>query len=89
MEKFRRIWSLCAFGTYLQDKYLLDHPELLKEYLKKRDNYKVDNFKVGGVNIHPAMRTNFKQGGLIKYEKGKEVWRNVGYISEEDLKKHL
>jgi hypothetical protein len=26
---------------------------------------------------------------LIIYEKGKEVWRNVGYISEEDLKKHL
>jgi thioredoxin len=26
---------------------------------------------------------------LILYEKGKEVWRNVGYISEEDLKKHL
>ena len=47
----------------LQDKYLLDHPELLKEYLKKRDNYKVDNFELGGVNIHPAMRTNFKQGG--------------------------
>ena len=62
----------------LQDKYLLDHPELLKEYLKKRDNYKVDNFKVGGVNIHPAMRTNFKQGGLIKYEKGKEVKMKYG-----------
>jgi thioredoxin len=26
---------------------------------------------------------------IIIYEKGKEVWRNVGYISEEDLKKHL
>ncbi len=26
---------------------------------------------------------------LIIYEKGKEVWRNVGYISEGDLKKHL
>ena len=26
---------------------------------------------------------------IIVYEKGKEVWRNVGYISEEDLKKHL
>lgn len=26
---------------------------------------------------------------LIIYEKGKEIWRNVGYISEEDLKKHL
>jgi thioredoxin len=26
---------------------------------------------------------------IIVYEKGKEVWRNVGFISEEDLKKHL
>ncbi|MFZ4679864.1 MAG: thioredoxin domain-containing protein [Flavobacterium sp.] len=26
---------------------------------------------------------------IIIYEKGKEVWRNIGYISEEDLKKHL
>lgn len=26
---------------------------------------------------------------LIIYEKGKEVWRNVGFISEEDLKKNL
>jgi thioredoxin-like negative regulator of GroEL len=26
---------------------------------------------------------------LIIYEKGKEVWRNVGFISEEELRKHL
>lgn len=26
---------------------------------------------------------------IIVYEKGREVWRNTGYISEEDLKKHL
>lgn len=26
---------------------------------------------------------------LILYEKGNEVWRNVGYISEEDLRKKL
>lgn len=26
---------------------------------------------------------------IIVYENGKEVWRNSGYISEEDLKKHL
>ncbi|WP_396157560.1 rhodanese-like domain-containing protein [Flavobacterium sp.] len=26
---------------------------------------------------------------IIVYEKGKEVWRNVGYISEEELRKHL
>lgn len=26
---------------------------------------------------------------IIVYEKGKEVWRNLGYISEEELRKHL
>jgi thioredoxin len=26
---------------------------------------------------------------IIIYEKGKEVWRNLGYISEEELRKHL
>ncbi|MGL2966263.1 thioredoxin [Flavobacterium sp. XGLA_31] len=26
---------------------------------------------------------------LIIYENGKEAWRNIGYISEDDLKKHL
>lgn len=26
---------------------------------------------------------------VIVFENGKEVWRNTGYISEEDLKKHL
>jgi rhodanese-related sulfurtransferase len=26
---------------------------------------------------------------ILIYENGKEVWRNIGYLSEEDLKKHL
>ena len=26
---------------------------------------------------------------VIVYENGVEVWRNIGFISEEDLKKHL
>ncbi|ELI6454111.1 Thioredoxin family protein [Flavobacterium psychrophilum] len=26
---------------------------------------------------------------IILYENGKEIWRNIGYITEEDLKKHL
>lgn len=26
---------------------------------------------------------------IIVYENGKEIWRNIGYISEEDLKKHI
>ena len=39
-----------------------------------------------------TMVENLKLDGLpviIVYENGKEVWRNIGYISEEDLKKHL
>jgi hypothetical protein len=44
----------------LQDKYLLDNPELLKEYLKKIDTYKFDNFKVGGENI-----PMFGPGGFV------------------------
>lgn len=40
-------------------------------------------------------KTLVKQMGLdslpviIVYENGKEVWRNIGYISEEELRKHL
>lgn len=26
---------------------------------------------------------------ILIYENGKEVWRNIGYLSEDDLKKHL
>jgi thioredoxin len=26
---------------------------------------------------------------ILIYENGKEVWRNIGYLSEEDLRKHL
>ena len=37
----------------------------------------VDQLKLDGLPV------------LIIYEKGKEVWRNVGYISEVDLKKQL
>lgn len=44
----------------LQDKELLDNPEMLQRYVLSKDNY---NFELGGINIHPAMRTNFKQGG--------------------------
>jgi len=44
----------------LQDKELLANSEKLKQYVQSKDNYK---FELGGVNIHPAMRTYFKQGG--------------------------
>jgi hypothetical protein len=54
----------------LQDKELLANSEKLKQYVQSKDNYK---FELGGVNIHPAMRTNFKQGGLVKYQDNGEV----------------
>lgn len=37
----------------------------------------VDELKLDGLPV------------IIIYENGKEIWRNVGYISEADLKKHL
>ncbi|MGH2666426.1 thioredoxin domain-containing protein [Flavobacterium sp.] len=37
----------------------------------------VDTMKLDGLPV------------IIVYENGKEIWRNSGYISEEDLKKHL
>jgi len=37
----------------------------------------VDQLKLDGLPV------------IIVYEKGVEVWRNIGYISEEDLRKHL
>ncbi len=37
----------------------------------------VDELKLDGLPV------------IILYENGKETWRNVGYISEENLKKHL
>lgn len=37
----------------------------------------VDSLKLDGLPV------------IIVYENGKEIWRNVGYISEEELRKHL
>ena len=37
----------------------------------------VDSMKLDGLPV------------ILIYENGKEIWRNIGYISEEDLKKHL
>ena len=67
----------------LQDKELLANSEKLKQYLQSKDNYK---FELGGVNIHPAMRTNFKQGGsyntnnnLNKFQFAGPVMDNLSY----------
>jgi thioredoxin-like negative regulator of GroEL len=37
----------------------------------------VDSMKLDGLPV------------ILIYENGKEIWRNIGYISEEDLKKQL
>ncbi|MEC4049856.1 rhodanese-like domain-containing protein [Flavobacterium sp. SUN046] len=37
----------------------------------------VDSLKLDGLPV------------VLIYENGKEVWRNIGFLSEEDLKKHL
>jgi len=37
----------------------------------------VDSLKLDGLPV------------VILYENGKEIWRNIGYISEENLKTHL
>ena len=37
----------------------------------------VDQLKLDGLPV------------IIVYEKGIEVWRNIGYITEDDLRKHL
>jgi hypothetical protein len=41
------------------------------------------------IKDHQYISKSSEMDKIIIYEKGKEVWRNVGYISEEDLKKHL
>ncbi|WP_162127536.1 rhodanese-like domain-containing protein [Flavobacterium phycosphaerae] len=63
--------------------YILKFQSELKEQIKivqlDADENKtlVDQMKLDGLPT------------IIVYENGKEVWRNVGFISEEDLKKHL
>jgi len=65
------------------------NPYILKFQTEMKDDIKIvqldadDNKTIVELLKLDALPT------IIIYEKGKEVWRNVGYISEEDLKKHL
>jgi thioredoxin len=66
----------------------------MKPYILKMQSEMKDNIKIVQLDAdeNKTMVQALKLDGLptiIVYEKGKEVWRNVGYISEEDLKKHL
>jgi thioredoxin-like negative regulator of GroEL len=63
--------------------YVLKLQEELKDQIKivrvDADENKtlVDSMKIDGLPL------------IIVYENGKEVWRNLGYITEEELRKHL
>ncbi len=63
--------------------YVLKLQEELKDQIKivrvDADENKtlVDGMKIDGLPL------------IIVYENGKEVWRNLGYITEEELRKHL
>lgn len=63
--------------------YILKMQEELKDQIKivqlDADENKtiVNQLKLDGLPV------------IIIYEEGKEIWRNLGYISEEELRKHL
>ena len=66
----------------------------MKPYILKMQEELKDQVKIVRVDAdeNKGLTEAMKIEGLpmiIIYENGKEVWRNLGYISEEDLKKHL
>lgn len=66
----------------------------MKPYILKFQSELKDQIKIVQLDAdeNKTIVEQLKLDGLpviIVYEKGKEVWRNVGYISEEDLKTHL
>jgi len=66
----------------------------MKPYILKLQTEMKDQIKIVQLDAdeNKTIVEQLKLEGLpviIVYEKGKEVWRNLGYISEEDLKKHL
>lgn len=66
----------------------------MKPYILKMQEEMKDQIKIVRVDAdeNKSLTEAMKIEGLpmiIIYENGKEVWRNLGYISEEDLKKHL
>ena len=65
------------------------NPYILKFQAEMKDKIKIVQLDA---DENKTIVDQMKLDGLptiIVYEKGKEVWRNVGYISEEDLIKHL
>lgn len=66
----------------------------MKPYVLKLQDELKDQIKIVRVDAdeNKTLTEEMKIDGLptvIIYENGKEVWRNIGYISEEELRKHL
>ena len=80
MINFSAVW--CAPCKKMKP-YLVKMKEELKDQITivqlDADENKslVDSMKLDGLPV------------ILIYENGKEIWRNIGYISEEDLKKQL
>ncbi|WP_445452230.1 thioredoxin domain-containing protein [Flavobacterium sp. 25HG05S-40] len=100
-----KIIGICdqEYGELIQsnDRVLIDfnakwcapckkmNPYILKFQAEMKDKIKIVQLDA---DENKTIVNQMKLDGLptiIIYEKGKEVWRNVGYISEEDLKKQL
>ena len=100
-----KIIGMCdqEYGDLIKssDKVLIDFNakwcapcKKMKLYILKMQAEMKDKIKIVQLDAdeNKTIVEQMKLDGLptiIVYEKGKEVWRNVGYISEEDLKKHL
>lgn len=66
----------------------------MKPYLLKMQENMKETVKIVRLDAdeNKSLMENMKLDALpviIIYENGKEIWRNIGYISEDDLKKHL
>lgn len=66
----------------------------MKPFMAKLETEMKDKIKVVQFDVdeNQTIVGQMKLTGLptiIYYEKGVEIWRNTGFISEEDLKKHL
>ncbi|HNP33768.1 MAG TPA: thioredoxin domain-containing protein [Flavobacterium sp.] len=100
-----KIIGICdqEFGELIKssDKVMIDFNakwcepcKKMKPYISKLETEMKDKVKIVSLDAdeNKTIVQQLKLDGLptiIVYEKGKEVWRNVGFISEEDLKKHL
>ncbi|WP_293893478.1 thioredoxin domain-containing protein [Flavobacterium sp.] len=104
-ESSAKIIGMCdqEYGELVKssDKVMIDFNakwcapcQKMKPYILKLETEMAAKIKIVSLDAdeNKTIVEQLKLDGLptiIVYEKGKEVWRNVGYISEEDLKKHL